>query len=77
MAQLNADQLADWKITHRADPGNGEPRSREVRAVYPTRDDVLDGWTLLKDDRHKIVYMVRDDVVADIERTSQPTPAAR
>ena len=33
----------------------------DVDAVYPAKDDKLPGWTVLKDHRHKIVAMVRDD----------------
>jgi hypothetical protein len=40
-----------------------------VRAAYPTTDDVLPGWTLLKDHKHKIAAMVRDESVLYIERT--------
>lgn len=75
MPELNANQLADWKISLRTLDQHGLPIVHEVKAVYPTRDDVLAGWTLLKDQRHKIVYMVRDDVAASIERTSDPQAA--
>ena len=40
-----------------------------VRAAYPTTDEVLPGWTVLKDHRHKIAAMVRDESVLYIERT--------
>ena len=43
----------------------------DVDAVYLAKDDNLPGWTVLKDHRHKIVAIVRDDAkpVLYIERT--------
>jgi len=75
MAPLSNDQLADWRVTLRAVDVAGLPRTHDVKAVYRTRDDILEGWTLLKGVAHKIVFMVRDDVVASIERTSEPAAA--
>jgi hypothetical protein len=41
-----------------------------VRGAYPTKDEKLqDGWTVIKDHRHKIVAAVRDDCALYIERT--------
>jgi hypothetical protein len=75
-AALTTSDIADWRITFRdIDQSTKAPISHIVKAVYPTRDDVLEGWTLLKDHRHKIVYMVRDDVAAAIERISEPAAA--
>jgi hypothetical protein len=40
-----------------------------VRGAYPTKDEKLrDGWTLIKDHRHKIVAAARDDCALYIER---------
>jgi hypothetical protein len=75
MAPLSNDQLADWRVTLRAVDVAGLPRTHDVKAVYRTGDDILEGWTLLKGVAHKIVFMVRDDVVASIERTSEPAAA--
>ena len=46
-----------------------EDLSVRVRAVYPTTDENLPGWTVLKDHRHKVTCAVRDDAVLYMERT--------
>lgn len=41
-----------------------------IRGAYPTKDASLqDGWTVIKDHKHKIVAAVRDDCALYIERT--------
>jgi hypothetical protein len=41
-----------------------------VRGAYPTKDATLqEGWTVIKDHRHKIVAAVPDDCALYIERT--------
>jgi hypothetical protein len=54
MPELAEDDMADWVITF-ADPAS-QPEMK-VRAAYPTTDEKLPGWTVLKDHRHKIVAM--------------------
>ena len=45
-----------------------EDLSVHVMAVYPTTDENLPGWTVLKDHRHKVTCAVRDEAVLYIER---------
>ena len=45
-----------------------EELSVRVRAAYPTADEKLPGWTVLKDHRHKVTCAVRDEAVLYIER---------
>jgi hypothetical protein len=41
-----------------------------VRGAYVGKDgSLLEGWTVIKDHRHKIVAAVRDDAALYIERT--------
>jgi hypothetical protein len=57
-----------------------EDLSVRVRAGYPTTDENLPGWTVLKDHKHKVTCAVRDEAVLYIERTDAVvtgTPAAR
>jgi len=56
MADLPPSDETVWRILF-ADTGLPPV---QVRAAYATRDDKLDGWTVLKDHRHKIVALVRD-----------------
>ena len=62
MPELTTADMHTWRVTL------SDGTSLTVRAAYPTCDDVLEGWTVLKDHRHKIVLMVRNDSVATIER---------
>jgi hypothetical protein len=50
--------------------------SVRVRAVYPTTDENLPGWTVLKDHRHKVTCAVRNESVLYIERTDAVIAAA-
>ena len=43
--------------------------SVRVKAVYPTTDDNLPGWTVLKDHKHKVTCAIRNEAVLYIERT--------
>ena len=57
-----------------------EDLSVRVRAVYPTTDENLPGWTVLKDHKHKVTCAVRNEAVLYIERTDavvSATGAAR
>ncbi len=71
---LTEQDMADWTVTLPAYPGF-EPVT--VRAAYPTTDQNLPGWTLLKDFRHKVVLGVREDLQPVIRRAADPVPAGR
>ena len=45
-----------------------------VRALYPTSDEKLPGWTVLKNWDGKPVLLVRDDAALYIERTDAVVP---
>jgi hypothetical protein len=46
-----------------------------VRGAYPTKDGSLqDGWTVIKDHKHKIVAAIRDDCALYVERTDAVVP---
>lgn len=63
MSQLTASSMVDWHIYYR------DGRAPEkVRAAYPTTDDTLPGWVVLKDHDHKIVAMVPSESAAIIKR---------
>jgi hypothetical protein len=66
MATLDQSAMATWEITYR--PNAAPDVSEELQAAYPCGADNLPGWTVLKDHKHQIVKMVRDDVVAVITR---------
>ena len=69
MAALTEESLSSWRITYLPTGGELSGKADTVRAAYVTGQPDLPGWTLLKDHQHRIVKMVRDDFVADIERT--------
>ena len=52
MAAVTSDQNAGWRITFIPQP-RGEPVTHDVKAAYPTTDDVPPGWTLLKGIRRR------------------------
>lgn len=65
---LTEEALATWRITYLPIECSPLSRIETVRAAYVTGQDDLPGWTLLKDHQHKIVKMVRDKIVQDIQR---------
>lgn len=71
---LTEQDMADWTVTLPAYPGF-EPVT--VRAAYPTTDQNLPGWLLLKDHRHKVVLAVWRDLQVMIRRAADPVPPSR
>jgi hypothetical protein len=76
--------MADTRSLTTDDEKVGHVRLAElsvrVRAVYPTTDENLPGWTVLKDYKHKVTCAVRNETVLYIERTDavvSATAAAR
>lgn len=63
MPELTADKMVTWHIYYR----DGRPPEK-VQAVYPTTDDTLPGWVVLKDHKHQIVAMVPSDAAGIIKR---------
>ena len=65
MADLKADEMVEFQITF------ADGTTEKLRAAYPTSDEKLPGWTLLKDHRHKTVAMIPHGVATFI-RVAQP-----
>jgi hypothetical protein len=63
MTTLKSEDMQTWHIDYR----DGRP-DQSVRAAYPTKDQALPGWIVLKDWRHKIVAMVPESSAALIQR---------
>lgn len=63
MPELTADKMVTWHVYYR----DGRPPEK-VEAAYPTTDDTLPGWVVLKDHKHQITAMVPAEAAAIIKR---------
>jgi hypothetical protein len=61
---LTEDDSREWEITFQ----DADVPELVISAAYPTSDEKLTGWTVLKDYRHKIVAAVRDEAVLSLHR---------